>query len=221
MLLSRPFTSCICTKKRSLSPRRLCPPCGAPRRPRHPEGPCQSTGCAALRPAKKRQPKPRRSAAISDSSPHSTRARVTRQESFHRGTAVPSASRPARSHQPAPSALIFCFANNLSHLILASHLVYTLLNQQQNLQAGPATTSLVTTLHCVGAPLGGKLQEPGCLLQGISASHTSHGEAWYWLDSWCCYQSTKINHCFTWVGLIQIALLCISCIHILFVKSKC
>lgn len=60
--------------------------------------------------------------------------------------------------------------------MLASHLVYMSLNQQQNLQAGPAITSLVTILHSVWAPLGGKLQETGWLLQGTSTSHTSHGE---------------------------------------------
>lgn len=108
--------------------------------------------------------------------PSCTGARVTWQESFHGGMAVPSASSPARSHQPPPSPLISCFSNNPSPLILTSHLVYTSLNQQQNLQAAPAITALVTILHSVWAPLGGKLQETGCLLQEISTSHISHGE---------------------------------------------
>lgn len=171
ILLSRCLTPCICTKKRSSLgsssflvathgglTTHLCPQC---RQAASRTAWCipRESVCVVLLLAKKRQPKPRRSAAISDTSPHSTRARVTWQRSFHGATAVPSASCPACSHQPPPSSLIFCFSNNPSHLILTSHLVYTSLNQQQNLQAGPATTSLVTILHPVWAPLGGKLQK--------------------------------------------------------------
>lgn len=108
--------------------------------------------------------------------PSCTGARATWQESFHGGMAVPSSSCPAHSHQPPPSPLISCFSNNPSPLTLAAHLVYTSLNQQQNLQAAPAITTLVTILHSVWAPLGGKLQETDCLLQEISTSHISHGE---------------------------------------------
>lgn len=172
--------------KHSLFPRLLFLPRGDPQRPHQP---CVSTarpgsqrGClvhshrerVTALPAKTPQPKASRSATISATSPHSTRATVTGQKSFHGGTAAPSASRPAHSHQPPPSSLYLLLfkqpfkQQTHSRFSPGLHVVKS--------TTKPAITSLVTILHSVWAPLGGKLQETGCLLQEISTSHTSHGE---------------------------------------------
>lgn len=63
-------------------------------------------------------------------------------------------------------------------------------------------------------------QKMGCLLRGAFTTAICMARTLSQQGSFCYYQCTKINHCFTWVGLIQTTSLCMSCLYILFVKSK-